>query len=220
MLIKQNFKQQVYLFSGLGADQRVFEKLDFSGLSITHVSWTLPLKKETIEQYAARIKTQINTEAPILIGLSFGGIMAVEVAKQIETAKVILIASAKIKTEIPFYYRVIGYTGLHKIIPVTLLKSSNRLTSWFFGAGSNTEKILLKQILKDTDPVFLRWAIDKIVRWQNQTPIKNIFHIHGDNDKILPIKFINYNAVVKRGGHLMTLNKVEELNSILHRQLL
>jgi pimeloyl-ACP methyl ester carboxylesterase len=211
--------KELYIFSGLGADESVFQRLDFSGFSTTYIKWTVPLNKETIENYATRLIDQITSTKPILIGLSFGGLMAVEVAKQIDTEKVILIASAKTRKEIPFYYRWAGQVGLHKLLPTKLLKSSNFITNWFFGTSSMFECQLLKQILLDTDPIFLNWAIDKIVRWKNNTPTKNIFHIHGTSDRILPLCFVDCNVTINDGGHLMTLNKSDELTKIIRQQL-
>ncbi|MBK8851785.1 MAG: alpha/beta hydrolase [Saprospiraceae bacterium] len=211
--------KELYIFSGLGADERVFQRLDFSGFPTTFVKWVIPQASETIEHYATRLLDQITTTKPTLIGLSFGGLIAVEVAKQIDTEKVILIASAKTKDEVPFYYRFAGQLGLHKLLPTRLLKGSNVITNWFFGTYSTFDKQLLKQILIDTDLTFLNWAIDKVARWTNQTQTKNIFHIHGTSDRILPIKFVNCNSTVKNGGHLMTINKADELNNILRQQL-
>ncbi len=211
--------KELYVFSGLGADERGFQRLDFFGFSTTFIKWHVPQNKETIENYAMQLLDQITTNKPTLVGLSFGGLMAIEVAKQIDTEKVILIASAKTKKEIPFYYRLIGQVGLHKLLPTRLLKSSNFITNWFFGISSTFDKQLLKQILIDTDPNFLKWAIDKIVRWTNETQTKNIFHIHGTSDRILPLRFVNCNVTVQNGGHLMTLNKSDELNKILKQHL-
>ena len=211
--------KELYIFSGLGADERVFQRLDFSGFSTTFIKWIVPQDRETIENYATRLLDQITTTKPTLIGLSFGGLIAVELAKQIETEKVILIASAKTKDEIPFYYRFAGQIKLHKLLPTKLLKSSNFITHWFFGSSSTFDKQLLKQILIDTDPTFLKWAIDKVAQWTNQTHTKNVFHIHGTSDRILPFKFVNCNSTIKNGGHLMTINKADELNKILKQQL-
>lgn len=212
--------KEIYIFSGLGADERVFQQLDFSDFNATFIKWIVPLPKETIEHYATRLLDQITTAKPILIGLSFGGLMAVEVAKQIAAEKIILIASAKTKNEVPFYYRYAGHLGLHKLLPIRLLTSSNFVTDWFFGTTSPSDKQLLKQILMDTDPAFLKWAIDKVANWTNQTHIINIFHIHGTSDKILPLKFVTCDQEIENGGHLMTLNKADELNKILRERIL
>jgi pimeloyl-ACP methyl ester carboxylesterase len=205
----------IYIFSGLGADQRVFQKLDFTGLTITFIHWVIPQESETIENYATRLLNQIETTKPTLIGLSFGGIMAVEVAKQIDTEKVILISSAKTKTEIPFYYRLAGQFKIHRLLPTALLKKSNFISNWFFGVSSTFDKELLKTILKETDSTFLTWAIDKIVGWTNQTELKNLKHIHGTADRILPIRFVNSDFKVNDGGHFMTLNKANEVTKLI-----
>ncbi|MBL7997769.1 MAG: alpha/beta hydrolase [Candidatus Kapabacteria bacterium] len=212
-------KQELYIFSGLGADERVFQRLDFSGFSVTYIRWITPHSGETIEQYSTRLLEQITSMKPILIGLSFGGLIAIEVAKHIDTEQVILIASAKSKTEIPFYYRVAGLFGLHKLLPLAFLKHSNILTQWFFGARNMFDRQLLQQILKDTEPIFLKWAIDKVVRWTNRPVGKNVFHIHGTSDRILPVMFVSCNVRIKNGGHFMTLTHADELNLILLQQL-
>ena len=211
--------KNIYIFSGLGADERVFQRLDFSDFSVTFVEWITPKHKESIESYTSRLIEQIKTPKPTLIGLSFGGMIATEVAKQIETKKVILIASAKTRKEIPFYFRLAGNLGLQKLMPTKLLKNSNRLTNWLFGASSTFDKQQLKQILIDTDPTYLKWAIDKVAKWKNETEVHNTFHIHGTIDRVLPIRFVDCNKKIENGGHLMILNKADEINEILRQQL-
>ncbi|WP_298119836.1 alpha/beta hydrolase [Flavobacterium sp.] len=211
--------ENLYIFSGLGADKRVFKYLDFSKYNATFIDWINPFETESIEDYAKRLTTQITSENPTLIGLSFGGIMAVEVGKIIESKKIILIASAKSKNEIPFYYRFAGFFNLHKLIPAKLMKKSNYLSFWFFGIDSKENKILLKEILKDTDETFLKWAIDKIVNWKNTYIHKNLKHIHGTKDRILPIQFVKSYVKIVDGGHFMTIDKFEELNIVLENSI-
>jgi pimeloyl-ACP methyl ester carboxylesterase len=211
--------RHLYLFSGLGADRRIFQKLDLSGNSVNYIEWKVPLDGETIEHYASRLLSQITTPKPILIGLSFGGIMAIEVAKLIETEKVILISSIKSGNEVPFYYRWMAHAGIHNHIPSGFFKSTNFITNWLFGTITPFDQQLLKQILSDTNPVFFKWALGQIVHWKNQTLPKNLVHIHGTGDRILPIQFSGSDIVVKKGGHFMTLNRSEEINRILRLQL-
>ena len=211
--------KNVYIFSGLGADKRVFQKMDFSEYNATFVEWILPNRTENIESYSKKLTEQIKHEKPILIGLSFGGIIATEIAKIIETEKIILIASAKNKTEIPNYLRIAGKLKLHKLLPAKLMKMPNFLSFWFFGTENRNEKKILAEILKDTNENFLKWAIDKIVNWKNVTEHKNLIHIHGTADRISPINFINYQIKVENGGHFMTLNKAKELDEIVKREI-
>jgi pimeloyl-ACP methyl ester carboxylesterase len=207
--------KHIYIFSGLGADERIFQKLDFSGFSTSFIQWEVPLKKESIEHYAARLLNQITSERPILIGLSFGGLIAIEIAKQIETEKVILIASAKTKNEIPSIYRRGGKLRLQKLLPIQLLKGENLFSAWVFRDASVSEKLLLKSIFIGTNGTFLKWAIDKAVSWENETRLKNITHIHGTADRIFPIRFVTCDVKIENGGHLLTLKNADEISDIL-----
>lgn len=211
--------KDLYIFTGLGGDERIFQHLDFSGFSVTFIKWIVPYKDQNIQDYASQLLHQIKSERPILIGLSFGGLMAVEIAKQIKTEKVILIASAKTRSEIPFYYRLAGRIGVHKWIPVQIYKQPHLLHRWVFRAKLTPERKLVQQILQETNPIFLKWAIDKIVTWENQTIVENIFHIHGSHDKLLPKRFIKSNVTIQNGGHLITLSKADDLNRILRNAL-
>jgi len=71
----------IYILSGLGVDRRVFNKMNFKGLNLTYLDWIAPLPTESISCYALRLSAKITTERPILIGLSFGGMIAMEIAK-------------------------------------------------------------------------------------------------------------------------------------------
>lgn len=113
---------ELYLLSGLGADRRVFDFLDLHGFNLVHIDWIKPLDDEKIESYAQRLLEQIKTHRPTLIGVSFGGIVAIEIAKLIETNKVILISSATTKTDIPARHRLAGNLQMNKLIPAPCIE--------------------------------------------------------------------------------------------------
>lgn len=207
---------KIYIFSGLGVDERVFDNIDFSGLNISFVDWIDPLKNETFERYAFRISKDFEKDS-ILIGLSFGGMLAVEVSKIIPVKKVILIASAKNKNELPKWFLIAGKLKLNRIVPTYLLKTTNFITNWLFGVTTSTEKLLLKNIIKDTDSNFLKWAINQIVNWKNLSVPQNCIHIHGTNDRILPMKHLKVNYQIKNGSHFMTVNKAKEIEVIIKK---
>lgn len=206
---------KIYILSGLGVDKRVFDKIDFGDLDVEFVDWIMPLKNESLENYAERISRKISTENPVLIGLSFGGMVAVEISKIIKTKKIILIASAKNKFELPKFNRISGKFGLNKLIPKSLFKKQNFFTNWLFGIETESEKLLLKNILKDTDPEFFSWAINEIVNWKNEINPENLIHIHGNKDRIIPFKNVRADFVIEGGGHFMTVNKPQEIQNII-----
>lgn len=209
--------KDLYLIPGLGADHRVFEFLDLSEYSCHHISWIQPLKDESIEDYAKRLSEQIQSANPILIGVSFGGMIAIEIAKYFPAEKVILISSARTKSEVPVYLRWIGKMRLHKIVPKLWLKKPGRLLFYFFSVKQPNERKLLSEIVRDTDSDFLAWAINSIVRWGNDFIPNNTILIHGLSDRLFP--FNKGDITIAKGGHFMIVNKAREISEHLKRIL-
>ena len=88
-------KKHLYFVSGMAANSKIFERMSFpSDKFETHyLDWILPLsKKESLENYAARLCEKIIHPHPILIGVSFGGVVVQEMSKIIPTEKTILIS--------------------------------------------------------------------------------------------------------------------------------
>jgi len=206
---------KIYIFSGLGVDRRVFDNIDFGNLDVEFVDWIDPLKNEPLENYAKRISQKITNDNPILIGLSFGGMVAVEISKIIKTEKIILIGSAKNKFELPKFNRISGKLKLNKLIPKSIFKKQNFITNWIFGIETESEKSLLKSILKDTNLNFFSWAINEIVNWKNETIPENVIHIHGNKDRVIPFKNVKADYVIEGGGHFITVNRSREIQEII-----
>lgn len=208
--------KHIYIFSGLGADEKAFQQLDLDAYQVTHIQWIKPADDESIEAYAGRLIEQVITSKPVLMGLSFGGLMAIEVSKHISTEKIVLISSVKTKKEIPLPYRIMGKIGLQKIFPLQLLKRPNAVTNFIFGAHTKEDKELLKPMIENTDMHFLKWAMDKVATWKNGFNPGNITHIHGTADKVLPYRNVKCDYTIDEGGHMMVLNRAVEVNEILH----
>ena len=206
---------KIYIFSGLGVDQRVFDNIDFGNLDVEFIEWIEPLKNESLEKHAKRISLSLTELNPTLIGLSFGGMIAVEISKILKTKQIILIASAKTRNELPKVYQLAGKLKFNKLIPNSLFKKQSFITNWFFGLETTAEKQLLKTILKDTNPNFLSWAINEILNWKNEVHRNNCFHIHGHKDRIIPIQNLKANFIIENGGHFMTVNKAEEIERLI-----
>ncbi|MDJ0689801.1 MAG: alpha/beta hydrolase [Xenococcaceae cyanobacterium MO_188.B32] len=214
----QNALKDIYCISGLGADRRVFQKLKFKGYQPVHIDWLEPDKKEDITNYAKRLTEQIKSSKPILIGLSFGGIIAVEIAKHIAVEKVILVSSVKQYLEIPVYFRMFRWFPIHRLIPFkSLLWAIYWLINWFFSLENLEERKLLKAILVDTDAKFLKWAIDRVVFWKNQIVPQVTYHLHGTSDRIFPFAFVDSDITIEKGGHFMIMNRADKISQLIDR---
>ena len=211
---------KIYVLSGLGVDHRVFSDIDFGNVEVIHMPWLQPQKKETITGYAARLAALITDELPTLIGLSFGGVIAQEIARIIPCSKVILIASAKNPSELPAIYRLIGKTRLHQLVPGFAFTYSGPIVAWLFGARKENEKKLLTVILKETDPVFRSWAINTLLTWTHNEPVlKHTISIHGSLDHIIPIRNIVADFIVQGAGHFLTVSHAMEVSKLLQKIL-
>ncbi len=214
----ENALKNIYCVSGLGADERVFQKLQFQGYQPIHIKWLKPKTGESIEDYAQRLTSQIKAEKPIIIGLSFGGIIAIEMSKQIATEKVILISSTKNYQEVPFYFKIFRWLPIYLLLPAKfILWIGQFIASWFFSLKSVDERKLLKAILFDTDAQFVKWAIHQIVTWKNELIPENIYHIHGERDRIFPYQFVHEDFNVKYGGHLMIMSQAEHISNLIQK---
>jgi pimeloyl-ACP methyl ester carboxylesterase len=194
--------------------------LEFPGFENVFIPWLRPLKNEAIEEHARRLSAVITEPNPILVGLSFGGILAIEVAKILAGAKLILISSMKTRSEVPYYFRLAGKMQLHRLLPIRLLKWSSPVTYWLFGVRRSAEKKVLKDVLKNTDSFYLRWAFAQIVNWSNRTVRPEIIHIHGLSDHLLPVRFVKADKKITGGGHLMVMTHAAQVNRLLKEILI
>jgi hypothetical protein len=205
----------VYIFSGLGADSIPFANLKLPGYRKVYISWVTPLPGESLSDYAGRVKDQITAKDPYIIGLSFGGILAVEVSKQINVHKMVLISSAKTSDELNpvqfFFMRM----GLYRIIPGFLLKRTNFLTYGYFGAHSDGDKKALMKLLQSTDISLFRWGLKSIALWDNKIPPERTIQIHGTSDKVIASRRVKPDYSIHGGGHLMILNKADTISKII-----
>ncbi|MGH2643447.1 MAG: alpha/beta hydrolase [Chitinophagaceae bacterium] len=212
--------QDIYFISGLGADQRLFQYLNLSNITPHFIRWITPLKDESWESYANRLLEQIPAKNPVIIGMSMGGMMAIEISKLISTNKIILISSAKSKKEIPPYFRLLRVFQGHKWLPYKFLVRLGLIFGgWLFGTTCKADKQLLNEIIYDTDETLFRWSWHRVAYWKNEFVPDNVFHIHGNHDHMLPVYFIKPNHIIHGGTHLMVINKAEEISEILNKIL-
>jgi predicted esterase YcpF (UPF0227 family) len=95
--------KSIYVISGLGADHRVFKDLCIPNYELIHIKWIAPKLNETISDYATRLSIPFAKENPIILGLSMGGILAIEIAKIISTKQIIILSSVQKRSNLPLF---------------------------------------------------------------------------------------------------------------------
>ena len=207
---------KAYFISGLGADKKAFRKIKLpDGYEPVYLDWIPPQKNESLSNYARRFSSLIkNDDAFILIGLSFGGMLASEIARLRRPMKTIIISSLASSNELPWYFKQAGKLGLHKAVPMTFLKAGTVIKN-IMGVASKEDKAIIYNYAKTADPGMVRWSLHAIVNWDQPDRLPGIVHLHGSSDRMLPLRYTHPDFVIKGGGHLMIFNKADEVNKIL-----
>jgi pimeloyl-ACP methyl ester carboxylesterase len=207
---------------GLAASSNIFERIVLPDaiFEIVLLEWEIPLDNETLAEYAKRISKKIIHPNPVLIGVSFGGILVQEISKCINTRKVIIISSVKSNLEFPRRMKVAKTTKAYKLIPTNLLANVESLSKFSFGTTINKRLKLYEKFLRVRDKRYLDWAVEQIILWDRTIVDENVIHIHGDEDDVFPIKYIQNCIVVKGGTHVMILSKYKWFNENLPKLIL
>ncbi|GLB49882.1 alpha/beta hydrolase [Neptunitalea lumnitzerae] len=209
-------KIPVYFMPGMAANKKIFDHIELpeETYDVHYLEWLIPEKKEPIEVYAKRLTESIKEENPVLIGVSFGGILVQEMANIIKTRKVILISSIKHESEMPSRMHFSRITHLHKLLPTRLVSNIELLAKYAFGETVSDRLELYKMYLSVSDKQYIDWALDTIINWKQKHPVP-VVHIQGDNDKVFPIHRIKDCITVKGGTHVMIINRFKWFNEHL-----
>ena len=208
---------KIFLIAGMGADTRIYNNIELPPeYDVIPVDWIEPHQTDTLTTYAQKLIYQYDIkQKDIIIGNSLGGMLAIEIAKKISLKKTILISSIKTMNEAPGYYKVFRALPVYKIIPNKLLTSSGFLIKPMFGDMSDANLWLFRDMLRNTSPTFLKWAMGAALKWDNNFIPPNVHHIHGDADLIFPVKKIKDFTLIKGGSHIMIFNRAKEINKWL-----
>jgi pimeloyl-ACP methyl ester carboxylesterase len=211
-------KIPVYFMPGLAASSTIFEYITLpeDQFEMVLLEWFLPENKETLQQYALRMTKQIKHENPVLIGVSFGGILVQEMSTLIPTRKTIIISSVKSNKEFPARMLLAKKTMAYKLIPTSLLANIETLVRYAFGENIVAKRIkLYEKYLSLREKSYLDWSIENVILWSRSKPDEKVVHIHGDKDGVFPIDKIKKCIVIKGGTHIMIINKFKWFNENL-----
>lgn len=207
---------KVYFIGGIGADRRLFTHVrlprDFES---EYLDW-IPFKEgEGIQEYALRLAEAIDTSRPfVLIGLSLGGIMAVEIARQFPPVCTIILGSIPLSAQLPAYFKMARKLRLPELVSGSFIKRS-AIFKRMFTRESRADKLLIRQMIRDADAAFIKWAIQAVLDWHNDVVPTPFWHLHGTRDEMFPIWLTRPTHIIPRGGHLLVMTHAREVNDLL-----
>jgi esterase/lipase len=211
-------KIPIYLMPGLAAGPEIFKnlELDTEKYVLHYLKWIPPLSvEERIDDYAARLSNEIKEENPVLVGVSFGGIMVQELAKFLTPRKIIIVSSVKSPNELPRRFKFAKFTKIYKLFPIKVIENFEDYAHFFLGKSLQKKADLYKKYLYVRSKESLKWSIYNIIKWEQIKPIDNIIHIHGTADMVFPIKNIKNVIKIKDGTHIMIITKAKKISKII-----
>jgi len=210
-------KTHVYLMPGMAANVSIFDeiKLSENQFSVHKLEWFVPEKGMSLMDYAQKMCEEINEPNPVLLGVSFGGMLVQEMAKIIPVKKVIVVSSVKSRHELPKRMIFAKYTKVHKLLPTSLVNNVELLAKYAFGETVTKRLHLYEKYLSIRDKSYIDWCIDQIVNWQQEVPPPNVVHIQGERDAVFPMVNIKKCTVVKNGTHTMIIHRARWFNEHL-----
>ena len=187
----------------IGADARLFHRQLSLNAHIEVPPWIEPVDTESLAEYAARMTDTIQTRPPFYLGgCSFGGMIALEVARHIEPKAIILMGSCR--TPISVNQALLGIAPLARLMPKWMLRLSSHCSpqSIQHDVGVSSK--------------MLRWGPRAIIRWKGVSYSNSRIHqIHGGCDRIIPARNVAADQIVRTAGHLINLTHSEDVNRFI-----
>lgn len=215
--IKLNTPCNVYFISGMCYSCSVYDGVELpKGFVKKYIEWEIPKLTDTIEEYAYKMAKNIDTKKKfILVGYSFGGVIAQEIARFSNPEKVIIISSMKDEREIPSLFEMGRKMNFADNIPMRLYSTSNFMINLFNRYVYNVPTTALGDFMTVIDPIYIRWSLRQITHWLPSAKVDNIYHIHGTRDQVFPYEQIIEPRTVVGGDHLMIVKRTKDVNKLL-----
>lgn len=207
----------IYCVPGMAANPSIFKNISLPSekFKLHLLEWFVPNKNMSLEAYAKKMNEQIIHQNPVLLGVSFGGMLVQEMARFQPVKKVVVVSSVKSSQELPRRMRWAKYTGAHKILPTGLVNNVELMAKYAFGEKVTERLKLYEEYLSVRDKNYIDWSLDKIVNWRAKDFSAEMVHIHGEKDPVFPIKNIKNCIKVKNGTHTMIIHRAKWFNENL-----
>lgn len=210
-------KLHYYLIPGMGADHRLYEHCDLKHGEIHYLDWIPAGSSRSLEEYAALLANEIITENNIIIGSSMGGMVTVELARQIKPIAIILISAPTGRHEFPRVLKVFDFLKIHRAISPKQIMRISGLADLFMGFKTKEQRDLFYDMLRGNGPEFLHFSVNAVLGWRNKTaPDCPYIQILGTGDKLFKKEKIKEAISIQGGGHFTAYEKAREVSDIIN----
>jgi pimeloyl-ACP methyl ester carboxylesterase len=212
---------RLFLFPGLGADERMFAGLGKLCLPVVPVRLPAPRPHENMTVYAIRVAAQIGLRPEDWIGgSSFGSLVAADIARRRPVAGLVLIAGALNSDTLATPVQWLAL--LRHLLPIRALHplfATRAVLSLGFGTLPAPQTQLLSDMLADTSSPMLREGARLITGYHPEIPVLCPVHaIHGDHDRFMQPPLPEC-RIVPGAGHALAVTHPREVTGYLKELL-
>lgn len=208
----------LFVLSGIGGDERLFDG-QRAVRDVRPIKWVTPTDdREPLTRYAARLAREIQIAEPFdLGGSSFGGMIALELARHVSPRQVFLFGSCRSPDAVAPFLRALR--PIAALSPDRLFhppRMLQPLVARWFGASTPAHVDLFAGMLAATPPSFIRWASRAVFSWPGvlELPMP-IHHVHGARDRLIPVRRVQPDHVIAGAGHLLNLTHADAVNDFI-----
>lgn len=217
------------LLSGLGADRRLLTPQESLPLRVRILDWIAPHRRDTLATYGRRLAESLEVRPPFFLGgVSMGAMLALEMSRRLRPEAVLLISGARSCRELRPLLRVLGrFVGAAPLwghMPPVVSRPLGAFIArhLLFSSRQVTAEIreFCADMGRDGSPPFVRWGCRAVTTWPGVENVSAvIYHIHGENDRVFPLRRVRPDYIVRGGGHLINLTHTDEVNAYLREKI-
>ena len=208
---------KLYVISGLGADFKVLEKINFpESLEVVFLDWLIPENKEDFHHYVERMAARVDDSEPFaLLGYSFGGLIVQEIDKIKSAEKVVIMGSIKSDKEKSRFIKFGEMSRITKYLPQRMFNVKSAAVYSVARNIVDPKNPKLMEYFTVRDQYYLKWGIEKVSDWKFEENPK-VIQILGSKDIVFPVKYSKPDYIVQNGTHLFPATKPKQVSKILN----
>jgi pimeloyl-ACP methyl ester carboxylesterase len=217
-----------YVFvPGLGTDYRVFGPL-IQSMGLEKASYMVlehvpPLdKSESMDSYVDRMCERLPKQEAqfVVIGLSLGGMLSVEIAKRVPVKDLIIISSIVHKTQRPFIFNLGSYLPLYHLFSPGFTRWAVPRYARLMGVLTAEEAVIMEDMMHQNADSTLNWGRRAAIHFRNEVWPERYLQIHGTKDFLIYKRGMKPHVWIKGGTHNIVADSALELSELIKERVL
>ncbi len=209
--------RKILLLTGMTPDHRIFHRLLPLLPNAMVVDWISPFEHESIVSYAERLSLTVrHDESVVVCGVSFGGIIARELAYRLDAASCVLISSVRSPRELPPWFRIVRVMTPRSA--QLIMKAAGAIANAWPRPFRSPATWRMRKLAGNSGQ-WHRWATAAVLNWvpsQNADRVP-LIQIHGDRDTTFPIRYTSADVIIHGGGHTLPLTHCNAISEKLRQ---